>query len=195
MKELFQLLKQKNLSPNGYYILYSLQNKEKLDLKISYSAEITKLKYNEFLDESVNLTNEAILILEEACCLFSNQPKEIQKETVSEFTENVKKYREIFPPGLKHNRMLRTGIMELSPRFVWFFKTYPQITWDEVFLATEKYVDSFGKDLTYCKSASYFIKKEDKTRNLISDLATWCEGLTEEDSEVSGDFGGFYEAQ
>jgi len=193
MKELFLLLKQKNLSPNGYYILYSLESKEKLDLTIPYSAEITRLKHNGFLDENTNLTNEAKIILIEAARIFIKQSKTVHDELGADFTENVKKYRETFPPGLKSNRMLRTGITDLSPRFVWFFKTYPQITWEQVFLATEKYVESFGKDLTYCKSASYFIKKDDKTRNSISDLATWCEGLTEEDSEPSGDFGGFYE--
>lgn len=198
MKELFHILKQKNLSPNGFYILYSLQSKEKLELTIPYSAEITRLKHNGFLNENATLTDLAKLTLNEILSISvgqENVSKSITPTIDENFIDNVKRYRETFPAGVRNGRVLRTGVAELTPRLLWFFKSYPQFSWEQVLLATEKYVESFGKDLTYCKSASYFIKKEDRNRNPASELATWCENLEEEESSnTEGDFGGFYEA-
>jgi hypothetical protein len=147
------------------------------------SAEITRLKYHGYLDkETGKLTDQSRVILVEASKLFNRNVKNLHDELDKEFTENVKKYRDLFPAGIQHGRALRTSTTDLSPRFVWFFKTFPAITWDMIFRATEKYIESFGRDLTYCKNSSYFIKKDDKNKSTICDLATWCENLDEDDT-------------
>jgi hypothetical protein len=194
MKDLFQLLKKHKLSPNGYYILYCLDsNLDYRQLPVTAAAELTKLKHYGYIDkETGHLTKEAKLMLIEASKLFLRTAKTIQDELGNEFAENVKKYRDLFPAGIQHGRALRTSATDLSPRFVWFFKTFPAITWDMIFRATEKYIDSFGRDLTYCKNSSYFIKKDDKSKSTICELATWCENLEEEDVDTThGDYGGF----
>lgn len=138
------------------------------------------------------MTKEAKVLLTEASKLFLKNAKDIHDELGTEFAKNVKKYRDLFPAGIQHGRALRTSTTDLAPRFVWFFKTFPAITWDMIFRATESYIDSFGRDLTYCKNSSYFIKKDDKSKSTISDLATWCENLEEIDVDApSGDYGGF----
>jgi len=183
MKDLFLLLKKHNLTPNGYFILYSCDNKIDYSYLPGQAAEITRLKHYGYLDkETGTLTAEAKLLLIEASKLFNRNVKNLHDALDKEFSDNVKKYRDLFPAGIQHGRALRTSTTDLSPRFVWFFKTFPAITWDMVFRATEKYIESFGRDLTYCKNSSYFIKKDDKTKSTICDLATWCENLDEDDS-------------
>jgi hypothetical protein len=186
MKDLFLLLKKHNLTPNGYYILYS--SNERLDYSDlpGQAAEITRLKHYGYLDkETGKLTNEAKIILVEASKIFNKNVKDLHDELGEEFKTNVRKYRELFPAGIQHGRAFRTSSTDLSPRFVWFFKTFPAITWDMIFRATEKYIESFGRDLTYCKNSSYFIKKDDKNKSTMCDLATWCENL-DEDEDVTG---------
>lgn len=190
------MLKKYKLSPNSYYILYCLDsNLDYKELPVTVAAELTKLKHYGYIDkETGHLTKEAKLVLVEASKLFLRNAKSIQDELGNEFTENVKKYKELFPAGIQQGRALRTSVTDLSPRFIWFFKTFPAITWDMVFRATEKYIESFGRDLTYCKNSSYFIKKDDKHKSTISDLATWCENLEEDEADSSyGDYGGFNE--
>lgn len=195
MKDLFLLLKKHNLTPNGYYILFSCSEGLNYSDLPGQSAEITRLKHYGYLTkEDGKLTDAAKLILVEASKLFNRNVKNLHDELDKEFTSNVKRYRDLFPAGIQHGRALRTSATDLSPRFVWFFKTYPVITWDMIFRATEKYIDSFGRDLTYCKNSSYFIKKDDKNKSTISDLATWCENLEEDEADSSyGDYGGFNE--
>jgi len=150
------------------------------------AAEITRLKHYGYLDkETGKLTDQAKIILIEASKLFNRNVKNLHDELDKNFSDNVKKYRDLFPAGIQHGRALRTSATDLSPRFVWFFKTFPAITWDMIFRATEKYIESFGRDLTYCKNSSYFIKKDDKSKSTICDLATWCENL-DEDDDVTG---------
>ena len=192
MKDLFLLLKKNNLTPNGYYILFSCS--EGLDYSDlpGQAAEITRLKHYGYLDKTTGkLTDAAKLILVEAGKLFTRNVKNLHDELGQEFSSNVKKYRDMFPAGIQHGRALRTSATDLSPRFIWFFKTFPAVTWDMVFRATEKYIDSFGRDLTYCKNSSYFIKKEDKYKSSISDLGTWCENLEEDDTDPRESYSGF----
>jgi hypothetical protein len=156
------------------------------------SAEITRLKYHGYLDkETGKLTDQAKIILIEASKLFNRNVKNLHDELDKDFSDNVRKYRDLFPAGIQHGRALRTSATDLSPRFMWFFKTFPTITWDMIFRATEKYIDSFGRDLTYCKNSSYFIKKDDKSKSTICELATWCENLEEDDTDPKEDYNGF----
>lgn len=193
MKDLFQLLKKHNLTPNGHYILFSYNEKIDCSDLPGQAAEITRLKYYGFLDKVTGVpTDLAKGVLAEANKLMTRNVKNLHDELDEEFSNNVKKYRDLFPAGIQHGRALRTSVTDLTPRFVWFFKAFPAITWEMVFRATEKYIDSFGKNLTYCKSSSYFIKKEDKSKSSLSELATWCENLEEMDMELpNGDYGGF----
>jgi hypothetical protein len=106
------------------------------------------------------------------------------------FLANVAKYREIFPKGVVNGKTLRNGSLELTNRFLWFFQTYPQYSWDHVLAATQNYIDQCA-DFTYCKTSAYFIKKEDKNKTTQSLLADWCEAHLDEEKDSESPIIGF----
>jgi hypothetical protein len=177
MKELFQLLKQHNLSPNGFYLIYCLQNQCDLDLPVNHGTEITKLKFGGFLTEDLKLTDSSKSILNDVEIHNLKTVHKVKEELKDNFSENIEIYRKKFPLGSGK----RTSLKELEPKFTWFFKMNPQFTWEIVLNATDRYIESC-KDLTYCRTAGYFIKKG-VGPNVISDLATWCESYIEESNE------------
>jgi len=183
MKDLFLLLKQKNLSPNGYYILYCMDNNCDLDLPVSHGTEEFKLKVEGFLDENSKLTEKAREVLIQAERQQIKQLKNVSKELDDSFKENVLKYKDLFPKGIVAGKALRVGSKELETRLTWFFKSYPQFTWDTIFKATEKYIDAQSSDMRYCMRSDYFIKKDDKSKSSVSLLAAWCEQINESDDD------------
>lgn len=181
-------MKKAKLTPNGYYLLYCLDKNEPLDLTVPYSTEMHKLKLSGYLDDKHNLTDSAIEVMKEIDAVFKPREKAGSKLVITdEFKESVAKYREMFPKGVVSGKALRNGTLELTTRLLWFFREHPQYTWEHVYNATQNYINSFGTDLTYCKTSAYFIKKEDKNKNIISLLADWCEAEldNEKDEPVS----------
>lgn len=75
----------------------------------------------------------------------------------------------------------RTNPKELYDKFIWFFNEYPDYTWELVLQATGQYVKSFqdASDYTYMQSSKYFIKKEDKNKQVTSTLASMCWNMLE----------------
>ena len=192
MKDLFHLLKLRNVTPNGYYILYSLDQNLSFDLPIPYAAEVFKLKHLGLIDDDSKLTQEGRMFLIETYRIQLKQVKSINDELDSSFRENVETYRLLFPKGVVDGKALRSSMTDLVPAFIWFFKVYPQFTWENVINATKLYLESHQGNYTYCKTAGYFIKKQDKSKNYISLLATWCEaeidGNDQPSSNIVDDF-------
>jgi hypothetical protein len=148
-----------------------------------------KLKLQGFLDEQSRPTAEAKLLLIEAAKLHLRKIKDVTTSLDESFQENIAKYRKLFPAGVVAGKQLRNSANDLVPRMVWFQKTYPQYTWENILSATEKYIQSLGTDYTYCKTAAYFIKKDDKNKSSISLLATWCEAELDDDNHVPVNIG------
>lgn len=150
-----------------------------------------RLKLQGYLDDQYNLTIQAKVILNDIVSSLTGDKSSKTLEIGEEFKAQVTKYRELFPKGVISGKPLRNGSADLTTRMLWFFKTYPQYTWEHVLSATEKYIMSFGPDLTYCKTSAYFIRKEDKNKNIISLLADWCEAELDEDKEPVNPIIGF----
>lgn len=185
MRDLFQILKTKSLSPNGYYLLYCLANNisfEEFDLPVPKSAELFKLKQANLIGEDGNITIEGKSVIIEATKLYLKQVKSIKDELDDDYKSNVEKYRDLFPSGVVSGKRLKSTTSELTNRFIWFFKTYPQFSWNTILQATTDYLDSKAGDMKFCRNASYFIKKSENG-SIISDLASWCEAYEEEQKE------------
>jgi len=173
------------LSPNGYYILYCLEhniNFEEFDLPVPKSAELFKLKQANFINEDGYVTLEGKMIVIEATKLYLRQVKSIKDELDDDYKLNVEKYRDLFPAGVVEGKRLKSTTSELTARFIWFFKTFPQFSWNTVLGATAEYIESKAGDMKFCRNASYFIKKSENG-SIISDLASWCEAFDEEEKE------------
>jgi hypothetical protein len=188
MRELFQLFKDNELTPNGYYVLHCIENNVIMDLNLAYSTEMHRLKLQGFLDEKSNLTEKGIMVLNQ---INKVEPKKTNKEAITaDFKSNLLKYRELFPTTKEAGRPVRSTLVDLEPRMQWFFRTYTEYTWDMVLNATQKYIESQSGDYRYCMTSAYFIKKDDKNRSTLSTLATWCEAENDEQPD-SNPFVGF----
>lgn len=190
MRELFQLLKDNELTPNGYYVLHCIENNAIMDLQLAYSTEMHRLKLQGFLDEKSNLTDKSIKVLNQAAVIEPKKSKGVKEVITQDFKQNLLKYRELFPTTKDAGRPVRSTMVDLEPRMQWFFRTYSDYTWDMILNATRKYIESQSGDYRYCMTSAYFIKKDDKNRSTLSTLATWCEAENDEQPD-SNPFVGF----
>lgn len=162
-----------------------------MDLGIAYGTEIHKLKLQGFLDEKSNLTDKAIKVVTEAAKMDPRKTKGLKEVIPSDFKENLFAFRNLFPSTKDVGRPVRSSIQDLEPRMLWFFRSYPDYTWEMVLSATAKYIESQNTDFKYCMTAAYFIKKDDKNRSTLSTLATWCEAENDEEKPQANPFVGF----
>lgn len=180
MKDLFQLLKKYGLTPNGHYLLYCLEHGCALDLPIAHSTETHKLKLQGLLDEESRLTPVAKTILVEISKDYFSKQKSPKIDSTSDFKENLLKYRDLFPSSKDTGRPVRNSLTELEQRMLWFIKTYPDYDWGTILNATSRYISSMAGEYRYCMTSAYFIKKNDKSGNWVSTLASWCESMDDE---------------
>jgi hypothetical protein len=146
------------------------------------AAELFKLKQTGLIDESGNISMEGKLVVIEATKLYLRQVKSIKDELDDDYKSNVEKYRDLFPAGVVEGKRLKSTSSELTARFIWFFKSFPQFSWNTVLGATADYIESKAQEMKFCRNASYFIKKSENG-GTISDLASWCEAYDEEKKE------------
>lgn len=149
--------------------------------------EIKKLTHNGMLIEKEEDGKPVIKVLQHANynlmgVLNESDQKLPQKEDIEKLAA---KLRELFPAGMKTgNAMWRGNIRDLTLRLQKFFKLYgSQYTFDQIYDATKKYVESFNGNYTYMRTLKYFIMKsevkfdEEGNRHIedVSDLANFLE--------------------
>lgn len=170
-----------NISPNQLYFLDSCRHKTKPASIINADAEDLICRQKGYIDENNNLSPLALTILQEyETCLVKTKAK-VAKEVLGEdFNAKVKEYREIFPSiRFPSGELARQNVKDLTDRFVWFFKTYPEYDWDLVLDAADYYIHLKKKvEYQYAVTSMYFIKKTDaKTKETKSMLADICQEL------------------
>ena len=135
------------------------------------------------------LTPKALQILEELDIYVVKTKKKVAASVLGEdFMTKIKEYREIFPAKrLPSGELARQTVNELKDKFVWFFKTYPEFTWELVLDATDYYVTRYAKaDYLYMQTSSYFIKKRtDSGGSYTSKLADTCQQLLDNPNIVN----------
>ena len=171
------------MSPNQAYYLDCLMNKIKPSSNIDAELEEVIAKDNKYVDENGEPTERSIRILEEFHTFTTKKKKEVVKTVLGEeFLKNVNLYREQFPAKrLPTKEYGRQSVEELKDKFVWFFKTYPQYTWELVIDAANYYVYLKAQQpvpYEYMMNSSYFIKKTNPvTKEVRSALADACQEL------------------
>jgi hypothetical protein len=194
MKEFFDYLVKHKLSPNGFYVLHSTFNGYSHTNFINVRSEQYRLAlcdYMKEVDGTYVLTTLGKGVLRNGQKLLEKAPKP-KKVPFEEWEENIIKYNEFFPKGKRpdSSHAYRTNPKELYERFIWFFNEYPDYTWDLVMQAVEQYADGFKEsgDYTYMTNSKYFIKKEDKNRQIASGLATMCWNIVEgNDADITNE--------
>lgn len=98
----------------------------------------------------------------------------------TDYKARIEEYRMMFPTKVGNRAGVRSSESQLLPKFEWFFKVHPDITWDEVIGATRLYLDTV--ESRYIRNAGYFIKKTDVDKTWVSDLASYAEQFRENGS-------------
>ena len=150
---------------------------------INADAEALICKAKGLITNEGNLTYKTIEILNEFETFLVKTKKKVTAEVLGDnFIEKVNEYREMFPAKrFPSGELARQNVQELKDKFVWFFKTYPEYTWDLVLDATDYYLHLKSKvEWQYAITSSYFIKKTDpRTKESKSTLADYCQMIIE----------------
>lgn len=99
-----------------------------------------------------------------------------EKEEVSDW---IKEYIAMFPAGRHFNRPYRNSSRECAEKMKWFIAMYG-FDKDVILGATRQYIESFGGNYELMRNSSNFIKKLDREKGLLCDLATACEQYIDE---------------
>jgi hypothetical protein len=179
--QLWTTLIKYNVSPNQIYFLDSCRSRIKPTNIINPDAEANICRAKGYINEKGELTQKALVILDEFETFLVKAKKKVATEVLGDkFLEKINYYRDLFPSKkLPSGSLARQSVEELKKKFIVFFKTYPQFNWALVHLATDYYI--FEKEKTqymYMMNSSYFIQKTDSiSKTTKSELADHCEFL------------------
>ena len=173
------------MSPNLLYFLDCCRNKIKPTNIINADAERIIAHSKGLLDDNGVLTTKALVVLEDFETLLVKTKKKVTTEVLGDnFLEQIDIYRQLFPAGILPTGVVgRSTVQEVKDKFVWFFKKYPEFTWDTVLEAANYY--KFLKDnpekRKYMMNASAFIQKTDTiTKTVKSTLAEYCQMIIDD---------------
>jgi len=106
---------------------------------------------------------------------FTPTAQKLFLETSGKMDTFVEDFRELFPVNYKgDNRGCRIKLVN-------FIKEYDEYSKEDILEATKNYINSFNGSYNYLQQAHYFVMK-----NQISNLASWCEKLSQEDGTNTG---------
>jgi hypothetical protein len=185
MTEIFNRLIQEDLTPNAYYVLHCIKEKIVPSSFVSKSLQVTKLKSDKWLNEDLTLTSKSIIFMEEINGFFKRTKKKTSQDLLGQnFIARIQEYIEIFPNRkLSSGKYARTTPKNLETSFRWFFENY-DYDWETLIKATEKYVDEYSiRNYEFMRTAQYFIRKQNIDKSFESDLATYCELVTNSSNE------------
>jgi hypothetical protein len=177
MTEIFDKLKEMNITPNTYYVLHCIKEDIIPASYVNKQLECTKLQNDGWLKEDLSLTAKSIIFMEEINSFFKKTKKKTTTDLIGkDYTSKLQEYVEIFPNRkLPSGKYARVTIKNLETAFKWFFENY-NYDWEIIIKATEKYVDEYSvRNYNYMMTSQYFIKKQKIDRSIESELANYCE--------------------
>ena len=147
MKKLFDFLMTQEVTPNGLFTLWSI-NEGVIYLKyVNVKIELLKLERNGFVvvkDNLFNITAKGLQLVKTSQKHMVKAGK-IKKTSFDDWQDFIIEFNTLFPKGRREGSSIgyRTNPRELLTRFVWFFEEYPEYKWKDVLHATKRYVEAF----------------------------------------------------
>lgn len=187
MTEIFIKCIKEKITPNSFYVLYCINEKIIVSNFVNKTLECKKLQNDEWLDENLKLTSKSIIFISEINNYFKKAKKKTNESLLGlNSSNNINTYNEIFPnKKLSSGKYARVNEKTLENAFRWFFETY-DFTWDIIFKATKKYVNEYSiKQYEYMRTSQYFIRKQNTDKTWDSDLATYCDLITNGEDEIT----------
>ena len=126
MDEIFNILIKYKVTPNQFYVLYSIKYKIKAQNFVNLSLELTRLGNDNWLTKDKQLSSKAIILVQQVESFFKSQKKKTSATLMGpEFIKKIKEYSEIFPKfKLPSGKYARTNIKTLETTFRWFFNNF-----------------------------------------------------------------------
>lgn len=177
MDEIFNKLIKANLTPNAFYILYSIHQNVQPNKYVSASLEILRLQTAGWLDTDIKLTDKALILAQEIDSYFKSKKKATSKDLLgANFMDKIEEYLEIFPKfKLPSGKYARSDKKNLENAFRWFFENH-SYDWETVMKATNKYLDEYeANGYKYMRTSQYFIRKQESDKSWSSELANYCD--------------------
>ena len=179
MLDIFNLLKKYNLTPNQFYLLYSMKYKIKTDNFINISLELKRLKNDKWVKEDNKMADKAMLVVDQVESFFKVQKKRTSTALMGpDCIKKIKEYSEIFPKfKLPSGKYARTNIKTLEGTFKWFFNNF-DYEWETILKAAKSYVEEYEmNNYKYMRTSQYFVRKQNQDKTYDSELADYCEAV------------------
>jgi len=136
------------------------------------------------LYDNKKLSAFSIRIIESIDELFAAKKKLKLDELMGvDYSEQIDAYLDLFPTAkLPNGKYARGNKKNIETNFRWFFENY-NYAWAVIHDATAMYVAEYrAKNFMYMRTAMYFIRKDDGTRTVHSDLADYCDKIVNNQS-------------
>jgi len=172
MKELFEYLALKEITPNALYVLWYVANKTKSSLPTNViHTELRVLVNADYIDATYVISAKGLDVLNNVPGI-TGSISVIQDDTM----DHIASFLNIFPKGkLPSGKPARVNRKNIEESFKWFHKNYTY-DWDTVLRATWYYIETYEKaNYMYMKNSQYFIRKQNTDKSWDSELANYCE--------------------
>jgi hypothetical protein len=190
MEEIYLRLLKMGLSPNAFYVLHCI-NKSMIPANfVNAKIETKRLVADNWLTESLKLTQKSLIFMEEIEGFFKKTKKKTSTDLMGkDFVDNIKVFVELFPNRkLPSGKYARTTVKNLESSFKWFFENY-SYSWDTILKATDKYVDEFSvRSYNYMRTSQYFIRKQNIDKSFESELANYCEIVENQEDDINDSY-------
>ena len=176
---LFHKLKEHKISIKQYIILIMYYNKKNI------SEENKQTLSDKLFDCITNtLTDYAIKALDSIEKLFITD-KKIKTDALmgSNYDNEINDFIKKFPTTkLPNGKYARSNKKNIETNFKWFFENY-EYSWENIQQATSMYINEYrSNSYMYMRTALYFIRKNDGTKTVHSDLADYCDKVINNES-------------
>lgn len=178
---LFKKLKYYKISFKLYFLLYKAYTGT--DLPVHH---IQILVDKGLMNNMVEVSEKGVKIIKSIEKLFiSSKNIKIEDLMGQDVEIHLDTYIKIFPTAkLPNGKYARGNKKNILTNFTWFFQNY-DYDWPIILEATRKYVDEYRvNNYMYMRTALYFIRKDDGTRTVHSDLADYCEKIVNNDDFI-----------
>ena len=178
LMEMYHLIISKKLTPNQFYLLYSMQENVQ-SLYINVEQELRTLVADKWVTEDNKLLPKAVTLIQQIEAFFKVQKKKTGVQLMGDdFSANIGKYQLLFPKKkLPSGKAARSAESNVETNFRWFFEKH-QFDWETIIRATAMYVDEYERKsppYIYMRTSAYFIRKTELDKSIVSDLANYCE--------------------
>lgn len=187
MKEMFNILIRHNMTPNRFYVLWSMKEQVTTPY-VNTDLELKLLKRDGYVLENNKISSEGKSLIKEVEAYFKIIKSKTSAKIMGEdFKKNMETYNEIFP-NIRYKqtkKRARSAISNIEPAFRWFFKNH-DYEWETIFAATKMYIKEKRQvNWDYARTSQYFIRKQQPDKTWESPLADFCESILSGEEDMN----------